>query len=266
MISKQRPVWLILISVVLFSLAVNCIARDSVDETEQYTYKIVRSFPHDPNAFTQGLAIDSGILYEGTGQYGKSSLRRVELETGKVLLEHRLPRSVFGEGITVFGDRIVQLTWRANFGQVYDKKTFKLLRVFSYPGEGWGITNDGKHLIMSDGTDIIRYLDPETFKEIKRIHVMGGGRPVEFLNELEFVKGRIYANIWKSDRIAIIDPMNGRVRAWLDLTGILFDKGGNLQGKGNVLNGIAYDVESDSLYVTGKLWPRIFQIELQKQQ
>lgn len=233
-------------------------ASFSSPKPELYSYKVISIFPHDPEAFTQGLAVDNGILYEGTGRYGQSSIRRVDLKTGGVTKVHHLATSLFGEGITVMGDRIIQLTWKSQFGLVYDKHTFSLLRIFSYQGEGWGISHDGTMLMVSDGTDTIRFLHPETFKEMRRVQVTDAGVPVRFLNELEYVQGSILANVWKSDRIAIIDPQTGRVTGWLDLTGMRPDQGKEEE----VLNGIAYDPEKGALYVTGKMWPNIFQIEM----
>ncbi|GAB4338943.1 MAG: glutaminyl-peptide cyclotransferase [Desulfobulbaceae bacterium] len=223
-------------------------------------YRVVASYPHDPDAFTQGLVISEGVLYEGTGLNGRSSLRRVDLETGRILKLHPLPSIFFGEGVTVFGDRIIQLTWKAGIGLVYDRDSFLLLENFSYEGEGWGLTHDTTHLIMSDGSSVLRFLDPQTFQEVKRIRVKDGEREITSLNELEYVRGSIYANVWKEDRIAVIEPGSGRVTAWLDLSGIL---AGPRRGEGGeeVLNGIAYDAREDALYVTGKLWPTLFRIE-----
>ncbi len=224
-----------------------------------YTYKVIASYPHDSEAFTQGLAIDNGLLYEGTGRYGLSSLRWVDLQTGKTIKEHNLPGKHFGEGITIFGGKIIQLTWKSNVGFVYDKSSFRLLREFTFSTEGWGITHDGTFLILSDGTAILRFLDPQNFKEMRRITIVDDSGPVGRLNELEYVKGKIYANVWQTDRIAIIDPESGRVTGWLDMSGLL-DK----ESAGHsvdVLNGIAYDPVNDSLYVTGKLWPRLFKIQ-----
>ncbi len=224
------------------------------------TYKVIRVYPHDPQAFTQGLVIDQGVLYEGTGRYGRSSLRRVDLATGNVLQFHDLPASFFGEGITVFGAQIIQLTWRSRLGFVYDKEQFTLLQQFSYPSEGWGITHDGRRLIMSDGTAILSFLDPKRLVEVRRIHVHDHAGPVMRLNELEYVQGAIYANVWQTDRIARIDPQTGRVTAWIDLTGLLSPQ--DRQQPVDVLNGIAYDAERNRLFVTGKLWPKLFEIEI----
>jgi len=223
-----------------------------------YTYDVINVYPHDPNAFTQGLVIEKGVLYEGTGLYGKSTLRRVELETGEVTQLYSLPGDLFGEGITVFGNRIVQLTWRSQKGFIYNKHSFDLLQEFSYPTEGWGITNDGNQLIMSDGTANLYFLDPETFEKVGQVEVRDNG-PVTNLNELEYINGEVYANVWQTDKIAIIDPHTGQVTGWIDLTGIYTPEKSDAN---NVLNGIAYDIEGDRLFVTGKRWSQLFQIKL----
>ncbi|MCI2429892.1 glutaminyl-peptide cyclotransferase [Candidatus Acetothermia bacterium] len=225
-----------------------------------YGYKIVKTYPHDPYAFTQGLVYENGVLYEGTGLYGQSTLRMVELETGQVLKLRRLDPRYFGEGITIWKNRIVQLTWQEKTGFVYDKASFDLLKEFSYTTEGWGITHDGQKLIMSDGSAHLYFLDPETFQEIGRLTVTENDKPVVRLNELEFIKGVIYANIWQTDRIAVISLETGRVEAWIDLAGLL--KPENRKGSEDVLNGIAYDAQGDRFFVTGKLWPKLFHIEL----
>jgi glutamine cyclotransferase len=225
-----------------------------------YGYKIVKTYPHDPYAFTQGLVYENGVLYEGTGLYGQSTLRMVELETGQVLKLRRLDPRYFGEGITIWKNRIVQLTWQEKTGFVYDKASFDLLKEFSYTTEGWGITHDGQKLIMSDGSAHLYFLDPETFQEIGRLTVTENDKPVVRLNELEFIKGVIYANIWQTDRIAMISLETGRVETWIDLAGLL--KPEDRKGSEDVLNGIAYDAQGDRLFVTGKLWPKLFHIEL----
>ena len=225
-----------------------------------YTYKIINVYPHDRNAFTEGLVFENGNMYEGTGQLGRSSLRRVKLETGEVLQARQLSDKDFGEGITIYGDKIIQLTWQSGKGFIYDKNSFKLLNEFSYSTEGWGITTDGKRLIMSDGSSNLYFLDPETFKVTGSIKVHYNDNPVSGINELEYVNGRIYANIWYTDRIAIIDPGNGRVTGWIDLTGLLASQGYN--GPADILNGIAYDAKSDRLFVTGKYWPLLFEIKV----
>jgi glutamine cyclotransferase len=223
------------------------------------TYEVVKVYPHDQNAFTQGLVIEKGVLYESTGLYGKSTLRRVELETGNVLQSYALPDEFFGEGITVFGDKIIQLTWQNQKGFVYDKYSFELLQEFSYLTEGWGITNDGSQLIMSDGTATLYFLDPETFEKVGQVEVRDGNASVTNLNELEYINGEVYANILGEEKIAIIDLHTGQVKGWIDLTGIYNQAN---RDPNNVLNGIAYDAEGDRLFVTGKLWSQLFEIEL----
>ncbi len=225
----------------------------------QYTYTAINEFPHDTNAFTQGLVIDNNVLYEGTGLNGHSTLRRVELETGEVQQLYALSDEYFGEGITVFGDRIIQLTWQSHMGFVYNKTNFELLQNFTYPTEGWGITHDGTHLIMSDGTANLYFLDPETFERVGQISVNDAGSSVTKLNELEYIKGEIYANIWYEHKIAIINPQTGNIRAWIDLTGIAATE--NTSG-GKVLNGIAYNANEDKLFVTGKKWSKLYEIQL----
>ena len=225
-----------------------------------FTYKIVKVYPHDPGAFTQGLVFADGFLYEGTGLRGRSSLRKVDLATGHILKLRKLPVKLFGEGVTIYGNKIIQLTWQANVGFVYHKETFQLLEVFNYSTDGWGITHDGRHLIMSDGTSTLHFLDPHTFKEIGRIDVHTMGGPLDRLNELEYVQGEIYANVWKTDRIARISPSTGQVVGWIELEGLL--SSADRMSRADVLNGIAYDVKNDRLFVTGKLWPKLFEIEL----
>ncbi len=225
-----------------------------------YTYEIVNTYPHDRKAFTQGLVFSDGALYEGTGLYGASTLRKVELETGDVLQIRKLPEQLFGEGITVWRDRIIQLTWRERTGLVYDKSSLELLEQFTYPSEGWGITHDGNYLVMSDGTSTLYFLHPDNFKEIGRIEVSDNYGPVTRLNELEYVRGEIYANVWQTNRIARISPKTGKVIGWIEMDGLLGQE--ELREPVDVLNGIAYDAENDRLFVTGKLWPKIFEIKL----
>jgi glutamine cyclotransferase len=223
------------------------------------SYKIVHTYPHDPGAFTQGLLYHDGYLYEGTGMHGESSVRKVELSTGKVLQKIDLPRSYFGEGIVLWKDKLIELTWQTRIGFVYDRATFNQLRSFTYSREGWGITQDGKQLIMSDGSATLFFWDPETFKEIGHLDVDDKGSPVTNLNELEFIRGEIYANVWQTDRIARISPANGHVLGWIDLSRLhaQADTPAN-----NVLNGIAYDAKQSRLFVTGKNWPKLFEIRL----
>jgi len=233
---------------------------DPEPEPEQlnYTYKIVNTYDHDEAAFTQGLVFNDGVLYEGTGLFGKSTLRRVELETGNVTKFHSLSNTFFGEGITIFEDKIIQLTWKSGKGFVYDKSSFELLLTFEYPTQGWGITHNGSALIMSDGTANLYFLDPETFQTIGQVEVYDK-EPVLEINELEYVNGSVYANIWHKDQIAIIDPETGQVIGWIDLTNINDSEN---QNNDDVLNGIAYDQNEDRLFVTGKLWSKLFEIKL----
>jgi glutamine cyclotransferase len=224
-----------------------------------YGYEVVREYPHDPEAFTQGLIFRDGFLFESTGQLGRSTLRKVRLETGEVVQRRALPNDIFGEGLTDWGGQLIQLTWVTNVGYVYDLGSFEERRRFTYAGEGWGLTHDGARLIMSDGTPNLRFLDPSTFSEQSRLNVRDQDGSVDDLNELEFVKGSVYANVWLTERIAIIAPDTGRVTAWVDLTGLRPRQGGPGD---DVLNGIAYDAAGDRLFVTGKLWPRLFEIRL----
>ncbi len=225
------------------------------------SYQIVHTYPHDARAFTQGLIFVDGHLYESTGQAGHSSLRMVDLATGQVLQKHDLPAEDFGEGLTDWGSNLVQLTWTEHKGYVYDRFSFSLLRTFEFKGEGWGLTHDDAHLILSDGTADLRLLDPKSFREVGRIHVKDeDGHPVERLNELEYVHGEIYANIWHSDEIVRISPRTGKVLGRVDLREII-DRQEVPQSEA-VLNGIAYDAAGDRLFVTGKLWPKLFEIKI----
>ena len=225
-----------------------------------YGYKIVNIFPHDSRAFTQGLTFEDGVLYEGTGGSGISTLRRVDVKTGNILKSRRIRGHYFGEGVTIFKDRIIQLTYLSKTGLVYDKETFELIERFDYPTEGWGLTHDTTHLIMSDGTANLYFLNPETYERSRQIEVRDNNGPVPFLNELEYIKGYIYANIWQSDDIAIISPETGLVAGYIRLQGLLDPS--SFHEPIDVLNGIAYDSENDRLFVTGKLWPELFEIEL----
>jgi glutaminyl-peptide cyclotransferase len=230
----------------------------------QYGYEIVNTYRHDPLAFTQGLLYLDGVLYEGTGLEEQSSIRKVKLETGEVLQKRDVPGQYFGEGIVVWKDRLLELTWKAEKGLIYDLASFQPKGEFPYPGEGWGLTTDGKRIIMSDGTAELRFWDPETLKETGRITVTDEGRPVPELNELEWVKGEIFANVWQTERIARIDPKTGKVTGWIDLKGLLTPQDHNELT--DVLNGIAYDAKGDRLFVTGKRWPKLFEIKLVKKQ
>jgi glutamine cyclotransferase len=255
---KQHLAIIVIVTVALVIGSIILVLLNDNSVPVSYTYEVINEYPHDQNAFTQGLVMEEGVLYEGTGLWGNSTLRRVDLETGNVLQMYALPDEFFGEGITVFGDRIIQLTWQSQKGFVYDKYSFDLLREFSYPTEGWGITNDGNQLIMSDGTANLYFLDPETFEKVGQVEVHDNGT-VTNLNELEYINGEVYANIWGEDKIAIIDPHTGQVKGWIDLTGICNQAN---RDPNSVLNGIAYDVEGERLFVTGKLWSQLFQIRL----
>jgi glutamine cyclotransferase len=268
--NKKLGRGLIILVIVLVALFVGCVENKAPlhtpppyppDTTPVYTYKILNIYPHDQKAFTEGLVFEDGYLYEGTGIQGESTLRKVELETGKVLKIYHLPTQFFGEGVTIWDNTLIQLTWQSRIGFVYDKESFLLLREFAYPTEGWGITHDGKHLIMSDGTATLYFLNPETFEEVRRIEVRDAGGLVTYLNELEYIQGEIYANVWLTNRIAIITPETGRVVGWIDLEGLL-SKEDRLQPV-DVLNGIAYDATRDRLFVTGKYWPKLFEIKLE---
>ncbi len=234
-------------------------ANEKID-TPVFGYKIVNTYPHNTNSFTQGLIFDKGVLYESTGLNGRSAVKIVDLKTGKTLKSHELPDNYFGEGIAIIENKIIQLTWRSKTGFVYDKKTLKLIKKFSYQTQGWGITYDGKYLIISDGSAVLYFMDPNTFKVVGTLEVYGDNGKVSKLNELEYINGEIYANIWGTEKIARINPKTGRVTAWIDLSGLL-----NKEDKKNrvdVLNGIAFNSDKGSLFVTGKLWPKMFEIEL----
>ncbi len=223
-----------------------------------YTYKVVNTFPHDREAYTQGLAFDNGSLYEGTGGYASSSIRKVDLESGRVLQEYKLPTRYFGEGITLYKGTIIQLTWKSNTGFVYDRDSLNLLREFSYPTEGWGITYDGNRIVMSDGTSNLYFLDPQNFNTTGYIEVHDKNGPVNKLNELEYINGKLLANVWGTANIVIIEPVDGSVTGWIDLSGLLDT--GYYNNHVDVLNGIAYDAKTGRMFVTGKLWPLLFEI------
>ncbi len=221
----------------------------------QETYRVVHTYPHDPAAFTQGLVIADGQLYESTGLNGHSTLRRDNLETGRVLQEKDIPQQFFGEGLTNWGNTLIQLTWKAHTAFVYDRKTFNLVKTLHYPWEGWGLTQDGHDLILSDGSSTLHFLNPETFKGVRDLKVTA-----DQLNELEYIHGQIYANVWMTTKIARISPQTGKVLAWIQLAGILPQV--EMGNSNAVLNGIAYDKQHDRMYVTGKLWPKLFEIKV----
>ncbi|MGC8551029.1 MAG: glutaminyl-peptide cyclotransferase [Acidobacteriaceae bacterium] len=243
-----------------FLLALCCLLLATPVAFGADSYRVIRVYPHDPAAFVQGLCFSHGHLYESDGLYGQSSLREDDLQTGQPIKEISIPSRYFAEGLAPWGNELIQLTWKAHIGFVYDRKTFKLLRTFHYNYEGWGLTQDGHNLIESDGSDKLRFLNPETFKTVRILHVTYRGKPVTQLNELEYINGMIYSNVWMTNRIAIISPKTGDVVRWINLAGILplpEERGPNA-----VLNGIAWNPATHQLLVTGKLWPKIFQIEV----
>jgi glutamine cyclotransferase len=229
-------------------------------EYQRYTYKIVNKYPHDPDAFTQGLVYHDGILYEGTGIRGQSSIRIVDLESGEIHRIHNLSKDHFGEGITILNGQIIQLTWQSKIGFVYNKEDLDVLKTFEITNEGWGLTNDGSNLILSDGTSTLYFLDPVSFQVVRSVEIYDDDDAVTEINELEYIDGVVYANIWKTDLIALIEPLKGSVIGWIDLSDLKSHIDDDL--KIDVLNGIAYDEESKHLLVTGKYWPILFEIEL----
>lgn len=224
-----------------------------------FGYTVVRSYPHDRGAFTQGLQYVDGVFYEGTGLNGRSSIRKVKIETGEVLQKRDVPAQHFGEGIALFKGELFQLTWQSGLAFVYDAATFTPKRQHKYTGEGWGLATSGSELVMSDGTATLRFLDPATFTERRRVRVTAAGKPLDKLNELEAVRGEIFANVWQTDYVARIDPATGAVNGYIDLRGLLTSS--ERQGT-DVMNGIAYDAPGDRLFVTGKLWPRVFEVRI----
>ena len=243
--------------------AVLCLAAVTIARAAD-GYRVVHAYPHDAQAFTQGLVYVDGHLYESTGLNGQSTLREDDLETGRVIREVNVPSQYFAEGLTNWGDTLIQLTWKAHVAFVYDRATFRLLRTFHCPWEGWGLTQDGRHLILSDGSDTIHFLNPETFAEVRSVRVTDHGKPVTELNELEYIHGEIYSNVWMTDKIARISPETGQVLGWIDMSGIL--PAIEVRSNDAVLNGIAYDHEHNRLFVTGKLWPRLFEIQVVSRQ
>jgi glutamine cyclotransferase len=227
---------------------------------QKASYEVVGTYPHDPEAFLQGLVWHDGGFYESTGLYGESTLRRVEFPSGRVLKKISLPADLFGEGLALVENHLVQITWQTHRGFVYDRETFRLIREFTYDTEGWGITYDGKNLIMSDGSSALTYLDPQTYQPVKKLNVTMNGRPVLELNELEFIEGEIWSNVWQTDMILRIDPSTGKVTSYLDMRGVLPRE--FRTGHEDVLNGIAYDAEHKRIFISGKKWPRIIEIKL----
>jgi glutamine cyclotransferase len=222
-----------------------------------YGYKIVRTYPHDRTSFTEGFFVLDGQFWESTGLEGRSYIRRIDIESGRVLQQYNIPSKYFGEGIVIIGNQLFELTYKHGLAFVYDKSTFQLLKTFQYSGEGWALTTDGKNLIFDDGSSVLKFLDPATFKEVRRITVTDAGQPVDQINELEYIKGEIWANIWQEEKIARIDPRTGKINSWLDMRGLL----SVMESVGtDVLNGIAYDAKTDRIFVTGKFWPKVFEI------
>ena len=252
---------------------INSTNKPVVNNTEtakapEYSYEIVKTYNHDPNAFTQGLIYHEGSLYEGTGgsrlrgDNFYSSLRKVNLDTGKVEKKFDLSSDYFGEGITIMNDKIYQLTWREQTGFVYDLNDFKLLKEFRYSGEGWGLTNDGTNLIMSDGTHVLRFVDPETFQTIRTLTILDEkGKPVTYINELELIKGEIWANIWQKDDIIRIDPATGKILGRINLEKLV-DETMDKSREADVLNGIAYDADGDRIFITGKKWNKLYEVKI----
>ena len=247
----------LLLSAVLVFAAGGCDAAIPV-----YGYRVVHTYPHDRQAFTEGLFYRDGYLYESTGMIGASSIRKVDLATGHVLQQRDLPPPDYGEGIVAWRDKLVELTWQSHKGYTYELDSFRPTGSFRYPGEGWALTADSRHLYMSDGTPVLRVLDPETLDQVSSIMVTADGRPVHNLNELEWVKGQIYANVWLTSRIARIDPASGNVVGWIDLAGLGPKPDDMIDPTNDVLNGIAYDAGGDRLFVTGKQWPKVYEIRL----
>jgi glutaminyl-peptide cyclotransferase len=253
----HRSFWKPAVLILICLLASGCTVAA---EAPVYGYRVVHVYPHDPQAFTQGLIYLDGVLYESTGEYGESSVRKVNLETGKVLQIVPVSAQYFGEGLTDWKNSLIQLTWKTGIGFVYDRATFNRKSTFVYGGEGWGLTHDATRLIQSDGSSTLRFIDPGTLRQIGSLPVTDGGALVDQLNELEYIKGEIYANVWQTDRIAVISPKTGVVLRWIDLTALLPDA--SRTGHEDVLNGIAYDAAKDRIFVTGKLWPKLFEIQV----
>jgi glutamine cyclotransferase len=251
----------LLLPPIALAACADAVPRDAApSEPPVWEARVVKEYPHDPDAFTQGLVWSEGAFFESTGQIGRSTVRRVRLEDGKVLQSTAIPAGLFGEGIALWRDEIVSLTWQTGIGFRWDRKTLRHRSSFRYAGEGWGLTGDGRSLILSDGTAVLRYFDPATMTERRRLTVTAAGRPVRNLNELEYVKGEIFANVWMTSRIARIDPATGEVKGWIEL-GALAQRF-RRDDPDSVANGIAYDAARDRLFVTGKNWPRLYEVKL----
>ena len=261
----SRIRWIVAGAAVAVAIAIGALAawaQLAHHGPQSYGFKVVAVYPHDQHAFTQGLTVENGRLYEGTGQYGASSIRRVNLKTGRVEKIHPIDAQYFGEGIAIIGDKLYQLTWKHGLAFVYDLESFNVLQTLQYPTEGWGLTHDREHLILSDGSATIRFLDPATFKVVREITVRDGDRPIDRLNELEYIDGEIWSNVWYDDRIVRISPDDGTVLGWIDLS-TLYPR--SARGGDAVLNGIAYDADAKRLFVTGKNWPQLYEIEVIRQ-
>ncbi|MFL5386533.1 MAG: glutaminyl-peptide cyclotransferase [Longimicrobiaceae bacterium] len=259
-----RPAGMLTLGLLAFCACKGDGKKDVIDQPPRpvapvATVDVIRSFPHDTSAYTQGLVWHGGFLYESTGRVGQSSLRKVQLDSGKVLRKLDVAAPAFAEGLALFGGRLHQLTWQDQVGYVYELDTFRQVGTFQYEGEGWGLTTDGRALILSDGSSQLRFLDPQAgYRELRSLSVKDGTEFVNDLNELEWVKGEVWANVWHTNRIARIDPRSGAVKGWVDLTGVMAPQ----PDPEAVLNGIAYDAEHDRLFVTGKLWPALFEIRV----
>lgn len=282
MIPMHRYLSITISTALILTLAASCNNNSSTEEEQKGTitdtavtlpkmmsYQLVNEYPHDPLAFTEGLQFVDGYLYESTGQYGKSDIRKTELKTGKLLLQKKMDNKYFGEGMSLINGKVYQLTYREKTGFVYDAATLKQLQTFTFPNnEGWGMTTDGTNLIYDDGGNVLYFLDPNTFKEVKKVAVTDQYGPVLNINELEYIKGYIYANQWQTDFILKIDPSTGKVLARADLsdlrqkTGIAPISAATNQDSPDVLNGIAYDAANNRIYITGKNWPKLFEIKL----
>ncbi|HNY26766.1 MAG TPA: glutaminyl-peptide cyclotransferase [Candidatus Sumerlaeota bacterium] len=261
---KLRQIGFLVVVIFLSLVSVAIWAMCNSQGAPTLAFEVVNRYPHDTAAYTQGLLYHEGKFYESTGRYRRSTLREVEIETGRVLRSRKLDDRYFAEGLALYDNRLIQLTWQSGVGFAYRLDTFEPIgQPFEYEGEGWGLTNDGKRLIFSDGTDTLRFLDPDSYKVLDTLHVTDGGKPVPLLNELELVEGTLYANVWRSNRIARISLSTGAVQSWLDLTS-LTEEVHEQNPDAEVLNGIAWDAAGGRLFVTGKNWPTVFEIRVKK--